>query len=173
VHPDESQVIWQAAKVTGEHTGGIKVSEGMLMMAGDKIEGGRFVVNMSTITCTDLTDPETNKKLVGHLKSDDFFGVDQHPIAQLEITGADHIAGNRHMLMGNITIKGITQPLSFPAEVTFEGEKVLASAKMVLDRSKFDVRYGSGSFFENLGDKLIYDEFQLDVQLVAKKESTL
>lgn len=173
VDPAASKVVWHASKVTGEHTGGIQLSEGMLTVAGKEITGGMFVIDMSSITCTDLTDADLNQKLVGHLKSDDFFGVDKHPHARLEITGSEHTSGNEYMLEGNITIKGITHPVTFPAEINMRKDGLSASTKMKLDRSKFDIRFRSGSFFDNLGDKLIYDEFELNIALVGQLDNNL
>lgn len=155
----ESTINWLGKKVTGKHNGTINLQEGYLEMDGDNIVGGKFVIDMTSITVLDLQGGMKGK-LEGHLKSDDFFGVETHPTATLDITDATK-NGNIYNVNGNITIKGITQPISF--DLAKDGNT--ATSTVIIDRSKFNVRYGSGSFFDNLGDKTIYDDFQLDVTL--------
>ena len=155
----ESSINWLGKKVTGKHHGTVFLKEGYLELDGDNIVGGQFLIDMSSITVTDL-EGGMKEKLEGHLKSDDFFGVEAHPTASLVITDASK-SGNTYKVNGNITIKGTTQPISF--DLTKEGNT--ATTTVIIDRSKFNVRYGSGSFFDNLGDKTIYDDFQLDVTL--------
>lgn len=167
VNPQESKVEWLGKKVTGEHTGNIDISSGELLIDAGKLSGGNFVIDMSSITNTDLEKPEMNQKLVGHLKSDDFFAVEKHPTSKLVITQVTHEKGSKYRVKGNITIKGITKAIDFPAEVSLAGAKAYASAVITIDRSDFDVKYGSGSFFDGLGDKMIYDDFTLNVSLVA------
>lgn len=171
VNTDRSEVEWRAEKVTGEHTGKIRIAEGSLVMSDGQLSGGSFTVDMSTITCTDLIDEGMNQKLVSHLKSDDFFGVEKHPYAELVLTDIKNVAGDRYEVHGNITIKGITEEIVFPAKITAGEDGINAGADLVLDRSKFNVRYRSGSFFDNLGDKLIYDEFDLKISLIAEESS--
>ncbi|NJN27360.1 MAG: YceI family protein [Cyclobacteriaceae bacterium] len=167
VNPTESKVEWLGKKVTGEHTGHIDISSGELIIDGGKLSGGTFVIDMSSITNTDIEKSDMNEKLVGHLKSDDFFAVEKYPTSKLVITQVTHEKGSKYQVKGNITIKGITKPIDFPAEVSLAGDKAFASAVITIDRSEFDVKYGSGSFFDGLGDKMIYDDFTLNVSLVA------
>lgn len=167
VNVAESKVVWLGKKVTGEHTGTIGIAQGNLEFNKDQLSGGSFEIDMTSIANTDLEDQEYKKKLEGHLKSDDFFGVEKFPKATLVIKKAKHEAGNKYQVKGDITIKGITNAIEFPAEVSIDGSKATASATITIDRSKFEVKYGSGSFFDNLGDKMIYDEFTLEVTLVA------
>ncbi len=164
-----SVIVWKGYKVTGEHTGTVKLKNGELQFTDGKLTGGSFEVDMNTITCTDL-EGATAEKLVGHLKSDDFFGVQKYPIARFVITKAfpTDTKGN-YRIAGNITIKETTKEIRFNAFVTESSGQVKATGKMTIDRSEFNVRYGSGSFFDNLGDKTIYDEFDLNVTVVAKK----
>jgi polyisoprenoid-binding protein YceI len=169
VSPDESVVKWNGKKVTGEHYGTIKFKSGSLEVANGQISGGNFQIDMTTIKCDDLTNPGTNAKLVGHLKSDDFFSVDTYPTASMTITGVKKLSGNEFEYTGDLTIKGITNPVTFKASTTTNGGTIKAEGKMVIDRSKYNVRFGSGAFFQNLGDNLIYDEFTLDFSLSAKK----
>ncbi|NNF30224.1 MAG: YceI family protein [Flavobacteriaceae bacterium] len=159
INPAESTIKWKGEKVLGSHHGTIALKEGFLEMDGDKITGGRFVVDMTSIENNDL-EGGSKGKLEGHLKSDDFFGVKSHPTATLEITSAT-AAKNGYDITGNITIKGITESISF--NLVKNGNT--ATAKLAIDRTKFGIRYGSGSFFDNLGDKTISDNFELDVKL--------
>ncbi len=169
VNVDESKVVWLGKKVSGEHTGNINLLTGNLQFEGDALTGGSFEIDMKSITNTDLEDAEYNQKLVGHLKSDDFFGVERFPKAKFIISNVDHQSKNKYQVKGDITIKGITKSIEFPAQVNIAGSKATISASITIDRSDFGVKYGSGTFFDNLGDKLIYDDFTLNVSLVASK----
>lgn len=165
-----SQVTWTGYKVTGKHSGAIQVKEGALDFTDGALTGGSFVIDMTTITCTDIKDEGTNGKLVGHLKSDDFFGVAKYPTAKFEITKvvSRGTAGD-YKVVGNLTIKENTQEYKFNANIVDKEGKMTATTKVTVDRSEFDIRYGSGSFFENLADNTIYDEFDLEIALVLVK----
>ena len=170
VDPDASEVTWKGYKVTGQHHGTIKVKNGTLEMDGGNLTGGSFEMDMTTITNKDMEGKGSAAKLEGHLKSDDFFGVEKFPTAKFEITKVvSRGKPGDYKIVGNLTIKESTKELKFMANVTEEGGKVVATADIIVDRADFDVRYGSGSFFDNLGDKTIYDEFDLSVKLVAEK----
>jgi len=158
-----SQITWTGKKVTGEHMGHIHFKSGQLLFKGSELSGGEFIVDMTTITCTDLKDEEYNKKLVGHLKSDDFFGVSTFSESNLKLTSVKK-AGNGYDVKGDLTIKGKTNPIAF--KVKSAGNKFMGT--MVIDRTVYDVRYGSGKFFDNLGDKMIYDEFELAFEVNMK-----
>lgn len=160
VDVESSEVTWTGEKVTGSHHGTIQLESGYLMMEDEKIVGGEFVMDMSTITVTDLSG-ENKGKLEGHLKSDDFFGVENHPTAKLVITSAASKGNGVYGIVGDLTIKNETHPITFDLKMNEES----ASTQLTIDRSKYNVRYGSGSFFDNLGDKTIYDNFELDVNL--------
>ncbi len=163
-----SKVVWTASKVTGTHTGTVKVKSGDLRFDQGKLVGGAFEIDMTSISNTDL-EGEWRDKLVGHLKSADFFGTDKYPTAKFTITRAIPIdSKGNYKIVGNATIKEITKEIKFNAAVNENNGKPTATAKITLDRTDFDVRYGSGSFFDNLGDKTIYDEFDLQVTLVSK-----
>lgn len=163
----ESKIEWLGKKVTGEHFGDIRLNEGSIEVNGNKIAGGSFVADMNSITCLDLTDKTYNAKLVNHLKSDDFFGVEKFPVSELEITSVTPKGGSDYEMKGNLTIKGITHEITFPATVNLNGASFTAEADITVDRSKYNVRYGSGKFFDNLGDNMIYDNFSLKVKLVG------
>lgn len=163
VKTDESTVTWKAYKVTGSHTGTIALEEGALIFDGDKLTGGEFTVDMSTLVSTDLDDdPESKGKLEGHLNSDDFFATEKHGKSTLVFTDVKSTGKNSYEVTGDLTIKDITKPVVF--DVSVYGSKATATVKV--DRTNYDIKYGSGNFFENLGDKTIYDEFDLVVDLV-------
>jgi polyisoprenoid-binding protein YceI len=169
VNKTESSVKWIGKKVTGQHHGTISFREGVLKVTGGKPSGGEFVIDMNSMVCEDLTDESWNQKLIGHLKSDDFFSVEKYPVSKLVLTGVEAKGGNNYLFKGDLTIKGITNPVEFEAAVSEKGNTFSAKGTLVIDRSLYNVRYGSGRFFENLGDKTIYDDFTLDFNVVAGK----
>ena len=164
-----SAIAWTGYKVTGQHTGTVKVQSGNLTFDNGSLTGGAFVIDMTSIKCTDQ-EGEWADKLVGHLKSEDFFGVEKYPTAKFVITRAiaQDTKGN-YKIIGNLTIKETTKEVKLLANATENAGKVTATGKIVVDRSEFNVKYGSGSFFDGLGDKTIYDDFDLQVTLVATK----
>jgi polyisoprenoid-binding protein YceI len=170
-----TKVEWIGKKVTGEHKGTIALKSGTLLFEEGKLVGGEYIIDMNSIVDLDLTDPKWNEKLVGHLKSDDFFSVGKFPFAQFVITEVksytpkDNSDLNNAQIKGDLTIKGITNSVTFPAQVSLQNNQATATGKVVLDRTKWDIRYGSGKFFESLGDKMIYDDFTITVNLVAVK----
>lgn len=166
VDVQKSKVEWTGKKVTGQHTGTIDLQQGSLKVNKGKLTGGKIVIDMQSIKNVDLTDQEYNTKLVNHLKSDDFFSVVKYPTSQLEITKVEGTGANL-TVTGNLSIKGKTNPVSFPVTVSKEGKDNVYKGTITVDRSKYDVRYGSKSFFNDLGDKAISDEFILDFHLVA------
>lgn len=163
VDTEKSQIEWIGKKIGGQHEGTIQLKSGYFDLTDDKIVSGNFVVDMTTITCTDFTDEGYNQKLIGHLKSDDFFGVEQYPTATFVVTTSTRFSNGKATVSGNITIKGKTENISFVVER--KGKEY--SSRIDIDRSKFDVRYGSNSFFDNLGNKAIDDIFILDITLVV------
>lgn len=168
VNTQESTVEWVGKKVTGQHNGVISLEGGRLEMEDGQLVGGIFTIDMTTIEDTDLSGG-SKEKLEGHLKSDDFFGVEKYPTATFVITKAVPQGPGKYKIVGNITIKGKTEEIQFPATIEEKDGKIVATADLSIDRSKFDVKYGSGSFFDNLGDKTIYDNFDLSISLVANK----
>ena len=162
VNVAKSSLQWTAKKVTGEHHGYINLKEGKFTIKDNKIVSGTFTIDMTSITNIDLTDPEWNQKLIGHLKSDDFFGVAKFPTSTLAITESTPFKNGESTVKGKLTIKGITEPVSFVVKKTGN----IYSSTITVDRTLYDIRYGSGKFFDNLGDKTIYDDFTLDVKIV-------
>lgn len=164
-----TKIEWNGKKVLGEHSGTINLKEGWLSKKGDAITGGEFVVDMTTLVDTDIKDEGTRAKLEGHLKSDDFFGVAKYPLSKLVIKGEGKVSNGTVNLKGDLTIKDKTNPVAFTAKESVSGDMVTYTATIVVDRTLYDIRYGSGKFFTDLGDKAIYDDFTLTVKLAVKK----
>ena len=160
VKVDKSTVIWKGYKVTGSHDGTINLKSGSLNFNNGKLTGGEFVMDMTSIIVTDL-EGNYKTKLENHLKNDDFFGVEENPTAKLVFKSVKPAGDNVYKVTGDLTIKGITNAISFDFSVN--GNKGKAALK--IDRAKFNVKYGSSSFFDNLQDKAIYDEFDLTAEL--------
>ena len=169
VNLGSSVVVWTGYKVTGKHTGTVKLKSGSVQFANGVLAGGSFEMDMNAVNCTDL-EGEYAGKLVGHLKSDDFLGVATYPTSTFAITRVipQDSKGN-YKIIGNLTLKGITKEVKFFANVLEANGTVNANGKITIDRSEFNIRYGSGSFFDGLGDKTFYDEFDLQIMLVAGK----
>lgn len=159
----KTKLNWLGEKVTGQHTGTIKLQSGWLTMKDNKIVSGEFLINMASIK-----DADGNTRLEGHLKSDDFFSVEKFPASKLVVTGSESFEKGSAVVKGTLTIKGTTNPIEFKAAMQKKDDGVWFFANIVIDRTKYNVRYGSGSFFDNLGDKTIYDEFKLKVGLMLK-----
>lgn len=156
----KSTINWLAKKVTGQHNGTVNLKEGALVFKGGKLKGGSFTVDMTSLTATDLTG-EYLGKLNGHLKSDDFFSTQKFPTSTLVFKTIAAKAKDVYTVTADLTIKGITNPVTFDITVTDNS----ASTTLKVDRTKYDIKYGSKSFFESIGDKAIYDEFELAVAL--------
>jgi len=161
----KSTITWVGKKVTGSHNGTVSLKSGTLIFDGKKLVQGGFIIDMNSIK-----DADGSAKLEGHLKADDFFGVAKFPAAQFVITKVVG-SGANVTVTGDLTIKGITKPLSFPATVSVNADGTVSAlaGKIVVDRTKYDIRYGSKSFFDSIGDKAIDDNFEIAVKLVAKK----
>ena len=158
----KSTVKWVGKKVTGSHEGNISIKEGHIHFDDNAFTGGNIVIDMSTIECTDL-DGDSKQNIENHLSSDDFFGVKKYPTANLEVISAEKVkySKNKYRVKGILEIKSIKNDVEF--EVVIDNS--LAKVELVIDRTKYDIKYGSGSFFDNLGDKMIYDDFNLSVSL--------
>ncbi len=157
---------WLGKKVTGQHDGKINISKGKVVSDGQNITGGTIEFDMNSITDNDLTDKTYNDKLIGHLKSDDFFSVAKNPTSKFEITKVLK-QDKDYNVTGKLTIKGITNEISFPALIKMDEKTMVVVAKIMVNRTKFDIKYGSKSFFENIGDKAISDDFELNVNVEA------
>ncbi len=169
--PTASIVKWEGKKVTGQHDGTIAVKKAEITMNGKDLKGGEVEIDMKTIANTDLKDAEYNKKLVTHLSSEDFFQVEKFPTALLKIKSSKSVpgfAGPTFEVTADLTIKGKTNEIKFPALVDTKNGVTTAKANITIDRTKWEIKYGSGKFFQGLGDKMINDEFKLDVLLASK-----
>ena len=162
INLERSNIDWVGEKVTGSHRGTLTFKSGSLTFAGNKLTGGTFEVDMTSLTVTDLAAGKGKEKLEGHLKADDFFGVENHKTAQMKFTKVVPTSNpNVYEVTADLTIKNITNPLTF----TFTATDEMARTSTKIDRTKYDIKYNSGNFFENLGDKVIYDEFTLNVAI--------
>ncbi len=161
IDASKSTINWVGKKVTGEHFGTVNLKEGSLVFKKKKLVGGRFIVDMTTMTATDLTG-EYQGKLNGHLKSDDFFGTDKFKTSTLVFKKITVKAAEIYTITGNLTIKGVKESITFDLVTTTNS----ATTSLKIDRTKYGIKYGSGSFFDNLGDRAIANEFELKVALV-------
>ncbi len=135
------------------------------------IQSGIVEMDMNSIVDEDLNNVAMNKKLVGHLKSDDFFSVDKYPVSTLVIREVKVKSDKEQIFNGDLTIKGITKPVTFHADVSNQNGKLTAKGTIEIDRTLYDIKYGSGKFFASLGDNMIYDTFSLDFSVVANSIS--
>jgi polyisoprenoid-binding protein YceI len=168
INANESKLTWLGKKVTGEHTGEIKIAKGHLNFKKDSLIAGEFEIDMGTITNTDITDKEYHTKFIDHINSDDFFGTAKFKTATIKIKSAKKGKDNNYKIKADLTIKGITAPVAFDAVVS----KDKATAKVVFDRTKYGIKFKSGKFDPGLGDKLIYDDVTLNVALVGAPVNT-
>ncbi len=166
----ESTIEWKGFKPTGTHFGTISIENGVLNLKDGQINSGTFLIDMNSIEVLDMPkDDKNHGKLTGHLKSDDFFHVEKHPSAAFEITGLNEVEG-KTMLSGNLTLKDTKNNVTFPVTVTnTDGAVTLTSETFTIDRSKWNVKYGSKSFFDDLGDKFINDDIELKITVKATK----
>lgn len=166
----QSKLEWTGKKLGGEHYGQLLLASGHLLFTKNKLTGGSFEIDMTSITCDDITDAKSNKRLVDHLKSEDFFSVTRFPTSKFVIITVEQKSADEYTVTGNLTIKEKTNPITFTAKVNTMNNQTIATATLVFDRSKYDVKFGSQSFFENLGDKLVYDDVDMTVKLVLHFE---
>ncbi len=156
----KSKIEWVGKKVTGQHNGTVNFKDGYLAFKKNKLNAGTFTVDMTSLTATDLTG-EYQGKLNGHLKADDFFGTEKFPTATLVFKKITAKSKTFYLVNADLTIKGITKPIIF--DLTIKGNT--ASTAFNVDRTIYDIKYGSKSFFDSLGDKAISDEFEVKVDL--------
>ncbi|MDR4987975.1 MAG: YceI family protein [Bacteroidales bacterium] len=168
-----STVAWLGTKIGGQHDGTIGVHHGELYVYEGDLLAGNVVIDMTRIVVLDIEDPTMNARLKGHLESDDFFSAATYPTAEFEITGIEPLdypnEEETHRVYGNMTIKGITHGIAFNAKIIIEDAWISTYADFDLDRADWDVRFGSGRFFDNLGDNLIHDDFNLKLHIVANR----
>ncbi|MDT0556767.1 YceI family protein [Patiriisocius hiemis] len=174
VNTEKSTIMWKGEKPTGTHYGTIDLSEGIVAVNNGAVEGGKFTIDMTSIVSLDL-EGKGKESLESHLmgtvegKEGDFFNVNKYPTATFELTGISEKEG-KTMVSGNLTIKDKTNNIEFPAAVSFTGNEMsLLSEEFAIDRTKWDVNYGSKSVFDNLGDKFINDDMEIQIELYATK----
>ena len=172
--PAQSSVAWEGSKVTGKHDGTIGIQSGTIYVYEGYLVGGTVYMDMENLVVLDIENPETNARLTGHLKSDDFFSVATHPVATFEFLKFEKLdepdnKGNNYEVTGNLTIKGITHTIAFNANIHEHGNQIHALADFDLDRTMWDVRFRSGRFYENLGDNLIHDHFNMKLDVTATR----
>lgn len=169
VSSESSTIKWIGSKIASSHEGNVSIQKGTLAIDHGTLVGGEFSIDMNSIVCTDLEPNKGGEKIVKHLKNEDFFNVEEYPLAYVKIIRAVKGSGNTYKIIADLTIKGITKPITFQADVNVNGKNFLATANMKIDRTKWDIKYGSGSFFDNLGDRAILDEIEFDIYLLSVK----
>ena len=165
VDASNSNLQWVGKKVTGEHSGKVDIAGGYIVFRQDKIQSGEILVNMRTITVDDIENPKWNKKLVDHLKNDDFFNTQKFPTARIEILDSKQTnIDNIFTISANLSIRDKTNSIQFDIML----DNNFATGSLIVDRSEFGIKYKSAKFFDDLGDKLIYDDFNLNFSIFAK-----
>lgn len=172
VNTKKSKVFWTGKKVTGEHTGTLMLTGGSVEVKDGVPVAANIQLDMTTIVVTDIKDADTNAKLTGHLNSPDFFSTEKFPEGTFTATSFTPIKGAtgeepNYTVKGNLTLKGKSDVVEFPALISVKGDKLVANGKITFDRTKWNIRYGSGSFFDGLGDNMIYDDVDLNFVLSA------
>ncbi len=165
----KSKVTWIGKKVTASHTGAIAIEMGNFLVEDNKLKGGTFVMDMNSITCTDITNAADNQSLLDHFRRDDFFASYKFSNSTFVITSVEEKGKNLYAVTGDLTIKEITHEEKFAATVKINSSGVLnAKAKLVIDRTRYDIKYGSTTFFDKLGDMALNNEFEINLNLFAK-----
>ncbi|WP_375417329.1 YceI family protein [uncultured Hymenobacter sp.] len=173
LQPQLSTLGWEGKAVTHGHEGTMQFADGVLIGNGTQLTGGVVVVDMKTMKATDIKDADSQAKFVGHMGGDDFFASEKFPTATFKIVSVTPIKGaaadaNNATIAGDMTIRDVTQRISFPAKVGVKNGAAAASGTVTIDRTKFGLKYGSKTFFDSIGDKAINDEFTLSFNVIAK-----
>jgi polyisoprenoid-binding protein YceI len=168
IQKSSSTVNWTGKKVLGLHTGSINIADGFIEITDNLIKSGEIQIDMASIVITDIEDKKTHDDFLAHLKNDDFFAVDTFKIAKLVVSGSEKTANNKLKVDGMLTIKDISHPVSFTASVEIFTDFLHSLGEIVIDRTLYNIRYGSGKFLQNLGDNLIHDDFVLQFKLVGQ-----
>jgi len=163
-----SSVEWTGRKVTGAHNGTIGIKEGNFILNDGKLKSGTVVIDTAAIKILDITDSDTNAQFAGHLASDDFFSIEKFPTASFDILTAKALSNTIYYLEGNLTIKDITHLVGFEAVLEDNRNVISLNGKLIIDRTKYDIKFRSGNFFKDLGDTLIYNDFELNFNITAE-----
>ncbi|MDC0204551.1 YceI family protein [Flavobacteriales bacterium] len=170
VNQTSSSIKWTGSKASGsKHSGTINISKGKLVFDHGRLVGGEMIIDMNSIKNTDIKSERKSQRLVDHLKNEDFFFVEKYPTAILKIISAERMPDNLYKVAADLTIKGITNRITFTTHLTIKKDGFLGTANIKIDRTKWDIKYGSGSFFEGLGDRMILDEIEFDIFLLSVK----
>ena len=164
-----STIKWIGSKIAESHEGTVNIQKGVLDINHGVLVGGQISIDMNSITNTDIKHEKYKAMLEEHLKAEDFFDIQSFPLAVITITSAKRSEGNSYNIIADLTIKNITHSINFVANVEIKGLNYLATAKIKIDRTKWDIKYNSGNFFKDLGDKLILDEVEFDIILLSEK----
>lgn len=175
VQPFSSKMAWMARKITGQHYGTLEVKGGEIFVMENVLVGGNVEIDMQKLRVLDVTDPEVNQRLTNHLRSGDFFAVDVFPVASFRFLFFEKLIetdeeGNNYKITGDLSIKEITHSVAFNAFIEYDQETIYATADFDLDRTLWDIRYRSGRFFDQLGDNMIYDLFNVKLEVIARKQ---
>jgi polyisoprenoid-binding protein YceI len=171
IQKSSSTVNWTGKKVLGLHTGTINVANGSIETNNNLIIGGEITIDMTSIVITDIEDKETNQNFLAHLQNDDFFSVDKFKTAKLVVSSAVQLEKDKQQIEGTLAIKDISHPVLFIASVEIFTDYLHSLGEIIIDRTMYNIRYGSGKFLQNLGDNLIYDDFVLQFKLIAQKSN--
>lgn len=169
IKPDSSRVHWKGSKVGSSHDGTVGIKSGNIVLEGTELKSLNVVVDMQNMTNVDLSG-DWRDKLLAHLKNDDFFAVDKFPESKIVSKKVEALGNNKFKVTGDMTIKDKTQEVVFEVDLAAKNDSLTGKTKFSFDRTKFDVQYNSGSFFKNLGDKLILDDVEMTVDIVANKK---
>ncbi|UII31553.1 YceI family protein [Fulvivirga ulvae] len=195
INKEESKITWIGSKPTGKHNGIIPIASGDIAVEDNQVVGGTIVINVAEIDNEDLKeDADSHGKLVGHLKSEDFFDTQNHPTAEFVITSVkpyskedsvkvkeefdtqykpasakEHmVASPTHKVTGNLTMRGKSLSISFPANVQVQGDKVTAKAKFNIDRTLWGLQYNNeADVVDKAKDKFIYNTVNVGFDIVA------
>ena len=176
INIENSNIDWIGRKVTGEHSGTLDLSDGFVILNSESITGGKITFDMNSIENTDIESPEWKQKLDNHLKDEDFFHTDSFPYAILDIkkqiTIIDDNKKNREGVLADLTIRGITHEIEFPFILTQYKDSLIGEGSVDIDRTLYNIQYKSSKFFDDLGDRLIYDDFTVQFRIQTKIKKT-
>ncbi len=165
-----SLVRWTGSNFVGKHTGFISIGNGIFVTNNNEVVDGHIDLDLNTIVCNNYKNDDWNKQLVDHLKSEDFFSVEQFPNAEFELTSIEKAEKEfAYTVSGQLTIKGTTNDISFPARINVSEDKMLILGKATIDRTRWGITFGSGKFYENLAGELINDEMEVRFELIARE----
>ena len=168
VDTENSIINWTGKKLASSHEGTLNILSGEIVMNGDDILSGKIEVDMASILNTDLEDEKSKNKLTSHLKNEDFFNIKEYPTSTLILNNVEKYVNSNYSFTGDLTIKGITNSVDFTGTVENNGVRYSANIKLIFDRTLWNIKYGSGKFFENLGDKMILDDIDLNIVVITR-----